>query len=181
MGSLQNSARSVFCKIIDLIRLLVIVNLIFQQDKKEFPVAFSSDIDFLKEVRTAVLENLKCSPITSTSEVSYGRLPDQRPMRRVFPRGREHLISLMSKRDTLYFVGFIGFTKDADELDENIKEDIWNIDNKFVEQLSGHSNIVGYFSAEQLDGHNWGNLVVCKSSDAIKEWMTSKTHTTAIT
>ena len=87
----------------------------------------------------------------------------------------------MSKRDTLYFVGFIGFTKDADELDENIKEDIWNIDNKLVEQLSGNSNIVGYFSAEQLDGYNWGNLVVCKSSDAIKEWMTSKTHTTAIT
>lgn len=152
-----------------------------QPEGTKFPLAFLEDINFLHEVKTAVLDDLKNAPVVNTPEVSYGHLPDCRPLRRMFPRGRGHVADLANKRDTLYFVGFIGYTREPSELDNGIKTQIWDTDQQLIEQLQEHPLIAGYFSAERADSYNWGNLVVFDSTHAIQEWMTSKTHALAVT
>ncbi|XP_048772536.2 uncharacterized protein LOC125678264 isoform X2 [Ostrea edulis] len=152
----------------------------FTLKEMEFPFTYLEDIDFLRQVRTSVLDNLNRSPEGTSPEVTNGYLPNERPLRRVFPQGREPLVSLIKKQSCLEFVGFIGFVKNASELDEGIKKEIWDVDLKLIEELQEHANILGYFSAERTDGCNWGNLVVLNSFDAINEWRNSQTHALAI-
>lgn len=147
----------------------------------KFPLTYLEDIDFLREVKTAVLDDLKSAPVKNTPEVSNGHLPDCRPLRRVFPRGRGHMAELVNKRDTLYFVGFIGDTRTPSELDDGIRKQIWDTDQQLVEQLQQFPIVAGYFSAERADRYNWGNLVIFQSAHAISEMVTSKTHAAAVT
>lgn len=140
----------------------------------------SADIDFLREVRTAVLDDLKSAPVKYTPEVSNGHLPDRRPVRWVFPRGRGHIAELVDKRDILYFVGFIGDTRKSSELDDGIRKQIWDTDQQLVKQLLQCPIVSGYFSAERADRNNWGNLVIFQSAHAISELVTSKTHAAAV-
>lgn len=159
---------------------LAVSNSLFQLKEMEFPFTYLEDIGFLRQVRTSVLDNLNRSPEGTSPEVTNGYLPNERPLRRVFPQGREPLVSLIKKQSCLEFVGFIGFVKNASELDEGIKKEIWDVDLKLIEELQEHANILGYFSAERTDGCNWGNLVVLNSFDAINEWRNSQTHALAI-
>lgn len=129
---------------------------------------------------TAVLDDFKSAPVKYTPEVSNGHLPDRRPMRRVFPRGRGHIAELVNKRDSLYFVGFIGDTRKSSELDDGIRKQIWDTDQQLVEQLLQCPIVSGYFSAERADRNNWGNLVIFQSAHAISELVTSKTHAAAV-
>lgn len=101
-------------------------------------------------------------------------------MRRVFPRGRGHIAELVNKRDTLYFVGFIGDTRKSSELDDGIRKQIWDTDQQLVEQLLQCPIVSGYFSLERADRNNWGNLVIFQSAHAISELVTSKTHAAAV-
>lgn len=141
---------------------------------------FLADIDFLREIKTTILDDLKSAPVKNAPEVSNGHLPDRRLLRRVFPRGRGHIAELVNKRDTLYFVGFIGDTRTPSELDDGIKKQVWDTDQQLVEQLLQCPIVDGYFSAERADRYNWGNLVIFQSAHAISEFVTSKTHAAAV-
>lgn len=91
------------------------------------------------------------------------------------------MAELVNKKDTLYFVGFIGDTRTPSELDDGIRKQIWDTDQQLVEQLQQFPIVAGYFSAERADRYNWGNLVIFQSAHAISEMVTSKTHAAAVT
>ncbi|XP_071153943.1 uncharacterized protein [Mytilus edulis] len=142
---------------------------------------FENDFYFLLEIKSYLKQYLEANTTSYEDTLRkgiYSKLTDGRSIRLVLPQGREGLRNI--SLDDINFVGFIGFSKPAEQLTETLKDEVWKIDGKLIEEFSNHGDILAYVTAERTVGGNSGNLVLLKSLEAIKEWTNCSIHHLAI-
>ncbi|XP_071153942.1 uncharacterized protein [Mytilus edulis] len=144
---------------------------------------FANDFKFLLDLKSYLKEYIETNASKNVGdEINKGihsKLVDGRSIRIVLPRGCDVLRSVSLEND-LNFVGFIGFNKPADQVSETLRDKVWDIDGKLIEEFSNHEDIIAYLSAERTIGGEWGNLVLLQSFDAIEKWRDCPVHHTAI-
>lgn len=141
---------------------------------------YSSDFTFLQELKAFAKTYLE-GELSSTESGQlkngiYSNLEDGRCIRIVIPD-----IPRAKTRDLdhAFFVGFIG-NVDKSRVKSELIDRTWNIDQKLVEELSLHDDIVAYISAERFKGGDWGNLVLTNSLNVIEDWRRGSAHQTAV-
>lgn len=142
---------------------------------------FENDFYFLLEIKSYLKQYLEANTTSYEDTIRkgiYSKLTDGRSIRLVLPQGREGLRNI--SLDDINFVGFIGFSKPAEQLTETLKDEVWKIDGKLIEEFSNHGDILAYVTAERTVGGDSGNLVLLKSLEAIKEWTNCSIHHLAI-
>lgn len=142
---------------------------------------FENDFYFLLEIKSYLKQYLEANTTSYEDTIRkgiYSKLTDGRSIRLVLPQGREGLRNI--SLDDINFVGFIGFSKPPEQLTETLKNEVWNIDGKLIEEFSNHGDILAYVTAERTVGGDSGNLVLLKSLEAIKEWTNCSIHHLAI-
>lgn len=142
---------------------------------------FEHDFYFLLEIKSYLKQYLEANTTSYEDTIRkgiYSKLTDGRSIRLVLPQGREGLRNI--SLDDINFVGFIGFSKPAEQLTETLKDEVWKIDGKLIEEFSNHGDILAYVTAERTVGGDSGNLVLLKSLEAIKEWTNCSIHHLAI-
>ncbi|CAC5424139.1 unnamed protein product [Mytilus coruscus] len=144
---------------------------------------FANDFNFLMELKSYLKEyvetNVSKNVEDGISKGIYSKLVDGRGIRLVLPHGCDVLRSV-SLENYINFVGFIGFNKPSEQVSETLRDKVWDIDGKLVEEFSNHEDIIAYVSAERSIGGEWGNLVLLKSFDAIEKWRDCPVHHTAV-
>lgn len=144
---------------------------------------FANDFKFLLDLKSYLKEYIETNASKNVGdEINKGihsKLVDGRSIRIVLPRGCD-VLRRVSLENDLNFVGFIGFSKPADQVSETLRDKVWDIDGKLIEEFSNHEDIIAYLSAERTIGGEWGNLVLLQSFDAIEKWRDCPVHHTAI-
>ncbi|XP_052093187.1 uncharacterized protein LOC127729400 [Mytilus californianus] len=144
---------------------------------------YANDFTFLIELKSYLKEyaetNASKNVEDGINKGIYSKLVDGRSIRLVLPHGY-HVLRSVSLESDINFVGFIGFNKPLEQVSETLRDKVWDIDGKLVEEFSNHEDIIAYVSAERSIGGEWGNLVLLKSFDAIEKWRDCPVHHTAV-
>lgn len=117
-----------------------------------------------------IVANTDQLPAQSHSHVTIRNEPDGRTFRIVLTQ-----LPLLKAPHDLTIVGFFGHRRH--DADPTVVD---GIDVKLIDEFPKHPGVLSYCSME-LEGGNWGNVVMLNPPEAKDRWRTSELHSHAVT